>query len=583
MEPLPEHLYEEITAEQLVIDIAALTDLTGDEVRQTGVQNNLVALHLAGNVPEHRQDLQRLAQGETMIRPSGPPVENATGPAAIDAALGVNVSNGTAEPAPAATPTLGVLPGPVSSTAPSAAVPNVPVPAVPAPTGPNAALNAAPWEARNLMNEPMLPHRLSRHGPVTVEVSAALTAMDCGVELTRVWRELDNYVGTVVENDRERVVERANDLADRMLRAQVGLAETLYKSEWDENTAPMMSVLLPGTRSGGTTACRFDHPDQHSNGPMSSLRMRMHSLGTQTEINGPNNWMIETSWTQMTKAERLFLTKGNWHVEWRSADWAKENATDALVNVYDWLCLPMPLAMRLHNNGIVDLSRFPCHQLNGSFNALSALRKTVQWANQGVFEEAECDATVAFIVFRRAKATAMRRWVAGGPGGNARVKLANYFNRQFTDHISTFEWDNTGLDNWRWRMESESFDTVGIVRVPMTDPMCLGTPRVLLTLNEIMDWQMHATTKSCESLLEWRLMGHTMVPLCQSIGAGLEHDCSTWDELYEDEGNEAPNAWNAAKAKANDQAVGTALAQTANALEPGSEIVLRKNAKGTVK
>eukprot|EP00439_Symbiodinium_sp_Y106_P035889 s7757_g4.t1 len=107
----------------------------------------------------------------------------------------------------------------------------------------------------------------------------------------------------------------------------------------------MMSVLLPGTRSGGTTACRFDHPDQHSNGPMSSLRMRM------------NNWMIETSWTQMTKAERLFLTKGNWHVEWRSAHWAKENATDALVNVYDWLCLPIPLAMRLYNNGIVDLSR----------------------------------------------------------------------------------------------------------------------------------------------------------------------------------------------------------------------------------
>ena len=67
----------------------------------------------------------------------------------------------------------------------------------------------------------------------------------------------------------------------------------------------------------------------------------------------------------------------------------------------------------------------------------------------------------------------------------------------------------------------------------------------------------------------------------------LVQDWSTiappWDELYEDEGNEAPNAWNAAKAKANDQAVGTALAQTANALEPGSEIVLRKNAKGTVK
>ena len=180
-------------------------------------------------------------------------------------------------------------PGTNGAPAPSAPVPNEPAPAAPAPSGPNAALNAAPWEARNLMDESMLPHRLSRHGPVTVEVSAALTAMDCGVELTRVWRELDNYVGTVVENDRERVVERANDLADRMLRAQVGLAETLYKREGNENTVPMMSVLLPGTRSGGTTACRFDHPDQHSNGPMSSLRMRMHSLGIQTEVNGPNN------------------------------------------------------------------------------------------------------------------------------------------------------------------------------------------------------------------------------------------------------------------------------------------------------
>ena len=65
--------------------------------------------------------------------------------------------------------------------------------------------------------------------------------------------------------------------------------------------------------------------------------------------------------------------------------------------------------------------------------------------------------------------------------------------------------------------------------------------------------------------------------------SGHEHDCSTWDEIYEDGGNDAPNAWNAPKAKASDQAVGTALAQTANALEPGSEIVLRKNAKGTGK
>ena len=110
-------------------------------------------------------------------------------------------------------------------------------------------------------------------------------------------------MGTIVENDRERVVGRANDLADRMLRAQIGLAETLYKREWNENTGPMMSVLLPGTRGGGTTACRFDHPDQHSNDPMSSLRMRMHSLGIQTEINGPNNWMLETGTTVPYKRE----------------------------------------------------------------------------------------------------------------------------------------------------------------------------------------------------------------------------------------------------------------------------------------
>eukprot|EP00439_Symbiodinium_sp_Y106_P037180 s8000_g4.t1 len=261
-------------------------------------------------------------------------------------------------------------------------------------------------ERRGTMNEPMLPHRLSRHGPVTVEVSAALTAMDC---------------------------QWPGQLDDR---------DELDANDESGTTVPYKREL----------ACR----------------MAIRSLG-----------------------------KGECD----------------LVNVYDWLCLPMPLAMRLYNNGIdLNSSKGTVVDLPSKL-PLSALRKTVQWANQGVFEEAECDAPIAFIVFRRTKATAMRRWVAGGPGGNARVKLAKYFNRQFTDHISTFEWDNTGLDNWRWRMESESFDTVGIVRVPMTDPICLGTPRALLTLNEIMDWQMHATNNSGESLLEWRLMGHTMVPL----------------------------------------------------------------------
>ena len=52
-----------------------------------------------------------------------------------------------------------------------------------------------------------------------VVVSNAITAMDCDPEITRVWTELDCYITTVVQHDRERVAERANDLADGLLRA----------------------------------------------------------------------------------------------------------------------------------------------------------------------------------------------------------------------------------------------------------------------------------------------------------------------------------------------------------------------------
>ena len=76
------------------------------------------------------------------------------------------------------------------------------------------------------------------------------------------------------------------------------------------------------------------------------------------------------------------------------------------------------------------------------------------------------------------------------------------------------------------------------------------------------------------------------VPLNQAIGGALEHDCSTWDEIYEDEEN-ATNAWHdPTKAKGSDERNSVnvlAIAQIANALEPAAEIVLRKNAKGTVK
>ena len=64
----------------------------------------------------------------------------------------------------------------------------------------------------------------------------------------------------------------------------------------------------------------------------------------------------------------------------------KENATDSLIKSVR-LATPCRLSMAngLYTTGMLDPSRFPCHQLNGSFNALSALRKTVQRANQEVF------------------------------------------------------------------------------------------------------------------------------------------------------------------------------------------------------
>ena len=72
-------------------------------------------------------------------------------------------------------------------------------------------------------------------------------------------------------------------------------------------------------------------------------------------------------------------------------------------------------------------------------------------------------------------------------------------------------------------------------------------------------------------------MGRTMVPLVQA--SGLHHDCSTWDELYEDDDGELVNAWNGptssnapmpskeAKTMASSSSA-TVLSDVANALIP---------------
>ena len=83
---------------------------------------------------------------------------------------------------------------------------------------------------------------------------------------------------------------------------------------------------------------------------------------------------------------------------------------------------------------------------------------------------------------------------------------------QFNDHISTHEWDGVGSNDWRWALCERSMASMGIVRMPVTDAMCHPSLRILLRLNEIIEWGMWATTNG-QTLVEWRLIGHTLVPL----------------------------------------------------------------------
>ena len=106
-------------------------------------------------------------------------------------------------------------------------------------------------------------------------------------------------------------------------------SEAVYRREWNDERAPTLSLLVPGTRRGGLSGCRFEHPEKHSNGP-TSLRLRMNSLGINVVQNGPNECMIETARYCMSKAERMFLEKGHWHIEWKLTANAKENVVHDL-------------------------------------------------------------------------------------------------------------------------------------------------------------------------------------------------------------------------------------------------------------
>eukprot|EP00439_Symbiodinium_sp_Y106_P065433 s532_g10.t1 len=130
--------------------------------------------------------------------------------------------------------------------------------------------NDFPVESLHLMNETLTTHRFSRNGPVNREVSAALSRMDMSKDVTKVWQRLDEYVTTDSQTECDKIAMDACEIANRLNDAQVGLAEAVYRREWNDEWAPILSLLIPGTRSGGLSGCRFEHPDEHSNGPMSS-------------------------------------------------------------------------------------------------------------------------------------------------------------------------------------------------------------------------------------------------------------------------------------------------------------------------
>ena len=82
----------------------------------------------------------------------------------------------------------------------------------------------------------------------------------------------------------------------------------------------------------------------------------MNSLGINMVQNGPNECMVETAWYAISKAERMFLEKVYWHIEWKLSSNAKENVVHDLVNVYDWVMLPSSDGEKLFRNGTIELS-----------------------------------------------------------------------------------------------------------------------------------------------------------------------------------------------------------------------------------
>ncbi|OLQ11341.1 hypothetical protein AK812_SmicGene4823 [Symbiodinium microadriaticum] len=149
--------------------------------------------------------------------------------------------------------------------------------------------------------------------------------------------------------------------------------------------------------------------------------------------------------------------------------------------------------------------------------------------------------------------TALRKWLRRrliSPTDcfeNANDLLVNVYDWAFepneNDEPIAFVVFRVGSNDWRWTLCAHWLQWAS-VRMPMAVAMCHPGPKILRSLNEIIEWGMSATTNN-QTLVEWRLMGHTLVPMSQAIGGGLMHDCSTWNEIYAGEENVAAKAWNA--------------------------------------
>ncbi|CAE7491494.1 unnamed protein product, partial [Symbiodinium sp. CCMP2592] len=127
------------------------------------------------------------------------------------------------------------------------------------------------------------------------------------------------------------------------------------------------------------------------------------------------------------------------------------------------------------------------------------------------FDETANSEPPVFVLRRRSRNEAARKFQASN--AHKKMKLEHYSNRQFTDHISMQNGyvEENAAENatkrWIWTVPDEaSLQSMGIITMPANDPMRFAS--------------------------------------AAAFGSGLDHDCSTWDELYDDDDGEHANAWN---------------------------------------